>query len=279
MPEIYDYHDYRAYLKDAIQEMRAASAILSYRYVGGKVGMDPSQVLKVVQGQLHLSEKKIAAFAQFLKLDPERSDFFRLLVLFNKSRSPEQARLYFEQMLQLTGVPSLEMTRDQYAFFSQWYYTAVWCALPVMSCGRNYAEFGAFLRPAIGAAEVKEALLLLERLALVTRDKDGNWRPTQKNLTTGKSWRSLAVEQYQREMSRLGGEAIERFQKSERDFSTLTLNVGENGIDELRTLTEDYRRAVARLSNQTETVQRVYQLNIQLFPLTAMAHGKEGGAP
>lgn len=273
MPSVFEYHDYRAFIKDAIQEMRASSSILSYRYVGGKVDMDASQVLKIVQGQLHLAEKKIDAFARFLRLGPQECEFFRLLVLFNKARAPEQAKLFFEQMLALTGVPTLEIARDQYAFFSQWYYTAVWCALAVFRCDRNYAELGAFLRPVVLASEVKEALHLLERLQLVARDEAGVWKATQRNLSTGKSWRSLAVGQYQKEMARLGSEALERFAKDERDFSTLTLNVGLGALNELRLLTEDYRRSVARLSNQTEEIDRVYQLNIQLFPLTGSVSG------
>lgn len=269
MPQVFDYHDYRAFLKDAIEEMRATSSLWTYRYVGAKVGMDASQVLKIVQGQLHLAEKKIADFARFCKLEGTAAEYFRLLVLFNKARAPEQAKLYFEQMLNLAGVPTLEITRDQYAFFSQWFYTAVWCALAVFRCEHNYAALGAFLRPTVGASEVKEALQLLERLKLAERDATGVWKSTQRNLSTGRSWRSLAVTQYQQEMARLGGEALERFPKTERDFSTLTLNVGQGALEELRSVTEEYRRTVARLSNQCDEIDRVYQLNIQLFPLTA----------
>lgn len=269
MPNIFDYQDYRVFLKDHIAGLRSRSALFTYRYVGRKVGMDASQVLKIVQGALHLSEKKIAVFSAFCNLENQEADYFRLLVLFNKARVPEQARLYFEQMLALTEVPTLQIARDQYAFFSQWYNTAVWCALAVFRCDSNYAELGAFLRPVVAASEVEEALVLLERLGLAERDADGFWRSTQRNLSTGNQWRSLAVTQFQKKMGELGALALEHFPKPERDYSTLTLNVGASMLEELRELTEEYRRSVARLCNQCEQVERVYQLNIQLFPLTA----------
>lgn len=265
---IFEYQDYRAFLKDHITAMRSQSSLFTYRHVGLKVGMDASQVLKIVQGQLHVADKKIESFSRFCGLEGNEAEYFRLLVLFNKARMPEQAKLYFEQLLALTGVPTLQITRDQYVFFSQWYYTAVWCSLAVFPCSTNYAEFGRFLRPEVSASEVEEALHLLERLHLATRNPQGIWVSTQQNLSTGAQWRSLAVTSYQKEMGLLGCTALERFEKSERDYSTLTLNVGDSMLDELRAVTEEYRRTVARLTNQCSDGDRVYQLNIQLFPLT-----------
>ncbi len=274
MPSVFAYHDYRAYLKDAIAELRAGSPLWTYRQVGAKVGMDPSQVLKIAQGQLHLSDKKVEDFVRFCKLVGTEAEYFRLLVLFNKARSPGQAKLYFEQMLALAGVPALEVTRDQYAFFAEWYHTAIWCSLAVFGCTDNYKALGAFLSPSVSASAAEESLHLLERLGLAARDPQGRWRSTERHLTTGKDWRSLAVSAYQREMGRLGMEALERFPKEERDYSTLTLNVGPGGLEELRVATEEYRRTLARLSNQCENGDRVYQLNVQLFPLTATSGGQ-----
>lgn len=265
---IFDYIDYRSYLKDRVEEMRQSASILSYRYVGRKVGMDPSQVVKIVQGQLHLTELKIPVFSQFLGLKGKEAEYFRLLVLFNRARNAEESRSYFEQMVNLSGVPSLELKRDQYLFFAKWYNCAVWCALASFDCKSNYKELGAYLAPSITAAEAKEAIQLLERLGLIQKNEDGIWKSTNQNLTTGKEWNSVAIRAYQEEMIRLGGEALSRFPKEDRDISTLTLGISPDMIEEVRTLTEDFRRTLAKLSNQCPATDRVYQLNVQLFPIT-----------
>lgn len=268
MVSVFDYIDYRFFLKDRVEEMRQSASILSYRYVGRKVGMDPSQVVKIVQGQLHLTEAKIGAFAQFCGLKGKEAEYFRLLVLFNRARSSEESRSYFEQMVNLSGVPSLELKRDQYLFFAKWYNCAVWCALASFDCRNNYKELGAYLAPPIPASEAKEAVSLLDRLGLIKRNEHGFWKSTDQNLTTGKDWNSVAIRAYQQEMIRLGGEALERFPKEERDISSLTLGISPDMLDEVRTLTEDFRRTLAKLSNQCPATDRVYQLNVQLFPIT-----------
>lgn len=269
MPCIFSYYDYRQFLREYLHELKERNPFFSYRYVGGKVGMDASYVLKVIQGLLHLSEKKIPSFAAFCKLNEREAEYFRLMVLFNKARTVEEGRVYFERMMDINERPAMKLERDQYLFFTKWYYSAVWCALNEFRCKKNFAELGGHLRPAISAAEAKEAVQLLERLRLIQRDAEGIFINSQENISTGKAWHSMAVQQYQKEMIRLGEESLERFPKAERDISTLTLNVGKEVLEELRSVTEEYRRTVARLSNRSEGTDRVYQLNIQLFPLTA----------
>lgn len=275
MLSVYDYIDYRVYLKERVEEMRQSASILSFRYVGKKVGMDPSQVVKIVQGQLHLTEAKIPVFAHFLGLNGKEAEYFRLLVLFNRARNAEESRSYFEQMVSLSGVPSLELKRDQYLFFAKWYNCAVWCALASFDCKNNFKELGAYLAPQISAAEAKEAIQLLERLGLIRKNDQGIWKSTDQNLTTGKDWNSIAIRAYQQEMIRLGAEALERFPKGDRDISSLTLGISPDMLEEVRTLTEDFRRTLAKLSNQCPATDRVYQLNVQLFPLTARRKTEE----
>lgn len=268
MVSIFEYTDYQAFLRDRLKEMRQSSTVLSYRYAGQKLKMDASQILKIVQGRLHLAEKRILDFARFLKLDERETEFFRLLVLFNKARRAEEARNLFEQMVSLTGISSLQLKRDQYLFFSEWYHTAILCALEGFDCKRNYRELGAHLRPSIQALEAKESIQLLERLGMVARNAQGFWKSTNQNFTTGKQWQSAAIQQFQHTAIQMGAEAIERFDKQERDISTLTLSMSPSLLEEVRLLAEDFRRTVARLCNQSENTNQVYQLNVQLFPLT-----------
>jgi uncharacterized protein (TIGR02147 family) len=74
--------------------------------------------------------------------------------------------------------------------------------------------------------------------------------------------------QYQREMIKLAEESLERFRKEERDISTLTVSIPESAIPEIRDLTSEFRESLKKLVNGYSETDRVYQLNIQMFPLT-----------
>jgi uncharacterized protein (TIGR02147 family) len=234
-----------------------------------KLKMDPSQLLKILQGKLHLSEGNIEGMIEFCKLKKTEAEYFRLLVGYNKARSPEQARLYFEKLALLSGAPGYELNTKEYLFFLQWYYSGIWCALNIYDCdGTNLGDLGQFMTPAISEKETKACLDMLEKMGLIKKNTNGFFKATNPNLTTGTQWKSLAVRQYQKQMIKLGGEALERFSKDERDISTLTLNTSPEVLEEMRAVTAEYRQKMIKLSNQCPSDTRVFQLNVQLFPIT-----------
>jgi uncharacterized protein (TIGR02147 family) len=69
-------------------------------------------------------------------------------------------------------------------------------------------------------------------------------------------------------MIRLAGESIERFDKHERDISTVTLSVAESALPEVQEVIRQFRSTLIKIVNATTPSDRVYQLNVQLFPLS-----------
>lgn len=268
MIDIVDYTDYRAFLREFFEEKKRTSPFLSFRYLGSRLNIDPSQLLKIVQGQLHLSRAKVESVIQYCKLNSKESEYFRLLVGYNKAKNAAEARMYFDKLAAISGVHFTELEKDQYSFFTRWYYSAIWCALNVFDCDDNYEELGLFVLPAIEPSQVRESLDLLKRLQLIKKNDQGFWKSTDQNISTGESWRTLAVRQHQQEMIRIAGESLDRVAPGERDVSSVTLGVSEESLAEMRAVTEEYRRNMIRISNQSEPTDRVYQLNVQLFPLT-----------
>jgi uncharacterized protein (TIGR02147 family) len=268
MPNIFSYFDYRRYLRDFYEEQKKESLFFSYRFIGNKVGMDSSFVIKVLQGQLHISAQKIPDFTKICNFDEKKAAYFEALVYFNKAKTEKESKLYFEKLLSINNVPSDKITGEQYKFFTKWYYSAVWCLLNFYKCNRNFRELGEQLDPCITAKQAKESIRLLDTLGLIVMGDDGFYQVTSLNLTTGQEWHSLAIAQYQLEMLKLAQESLERFEKNERDISTLTMNISTEALKEIREVTNEYRDSLKKIANRYKDANRVYQLNIQLFPLT-----------
>ena len=268
MISVFDYLDYRSFLRDFYVQQKKTDSFFSYRYVGNKVGMDSSFLIKVLQGHLHISNDRIEKFNKICGFNEKEAAYFEALVHFNKAKSEKESKLYFERMLSINRAKSDKLGENQYEFFQKWYYSAVWAVLDRAPFQGDSKELAAELAPAISAKEAKLALKLLEDLKLVEKDEQGAYKTVGLNLTTGKEWRSVAITQYQREMIRMAGESLERFRKEERDISTLTLNIPEAAIPEIRELAADFRESVKKLVNSYSNPDRVYQMNLQLFPLS-----------
>jgi uncharacterized protein (TIGR02147 family) len=265
---VFDYLDYRQFLRDFYNQQKKTNTFFSYRYIGNKVGMDSSFLIKVLQGHLHVAEDRIEKFHKICNFNDKEAQYFEALVHFNKAKSEKESKLYFEKMLSINKAKSDKIVESQYEFFQKWYYSAVWALLDGAPFKGDIKDLGNMLTPAIGLKEARSAIKLLEDLKLIVQDPDGAYRAVGLNLTTGKEWRSVAIMQYQREMIKLAEESLERFRKDERDISTLTVNIPESAIPEIRDLTGEFRESLKKLVNSYTETDRVYQMNIQMFPLT-----------
>jgi uncharacterized protein (TIGR02147 family) len=230
--------------------------------------MDSSFLIKVLQGHLHVAEDRIDKFHKICNFNEKEAAYFDALVHFNKAKSEKESKLYFEKMLSINKAKSDKIVESQYEFFQKWYYSAVWALLDGAPFKGDLKDLGAMLNPPIGVKEAKAAVKLLEDLKLIELGPDGAYRALGLNLTTGKEWRSVAIMQYQREMIKMAEESLERFPKAERDISTLTVNIPEAAIPEIRELTGEFRESLKKLVNSYQETDRVYQMNIQMFPLT-----------
>jgi len=55
---------------------------------------------------------------------------------------------------------------------------------------------------------------------------------------------------------------------SDRDVSTMTMNIDAPTLGALKTLVREFQENVAKLVENAPGSDRVYHMNIQLFPLT-----------
>ena len=124
------------------------------------------------------------------------------------------------------------------------------------------------------AAEVKKALKLLEKVGLLNKNADGSFEQSSKAITTGNiEVTSLSVREMHRQMGELAVRSLDEVPVNERDISGLTLGISESAYSRITKEIEDFRRRVASIVLQETEEDRVYRLNVQLFPLTKKFKG------
>jgi uncharacterized protein (TIGR02147 family) len=233
--------------------------------------MDSSFVIKVLQGNLHISQKKIEKFISLLELNRREGEYFENLVYFGKAKTEKERKLYFEKLLEQNVSPQKRLTKSQYKFFQKWYNSAIWSLLNYYTFSGDFKGLACKLTPQITVKEAKESIKLLETLKLIAVDKTGLYKVTNQNITTGQEWDSIAIRKFQEEMIHKAFEALERFPKTERNISTVTMNLPEEMLPIVEEMTNKYRKSLIQLANSCEnekSTNRVFQLNIQLFPLS-----------
>jgi uncharacterized protein (TIGR02147 family) len=267
---IFKYLDYREYLKDHYEASKRRSSFFSYRYISVKTGLDASFYVKVLQKQMHLSLKSLPGIVSFLGLNKKECEYFTLLVRFNRAKQQDETRLYFEKLIELRELSNNTSTliADKYEYFSKWYYVALRELLNYYSFKGDFKSLGEQLNPPISEAKAKKAIELLERLDLVKKNEKGEFELTEKFITTGESWNSLAIENFQKEMIRMAETSIDRLPKKDRETSTVTISMSRSSFNAMKDRLREFRKELLEMARMEQEPDGVFQMNFQIFPLT-----------
>ncbi|MDB5105929.1 MAG: hypothetical protein JWP91_3618 [Fibrobacteres bacterium] len=275
MKPIFEYLDYRAFLKDFYEDKKSRQSFFSYRLFGKKVGVDASYLAKVLMNSRHIAEDSIARFSETCGLKDREAEYFENMVRFAKAKTNHEGKVYFEKLLSLKSTSAQRLVADQYEYYRKWHHSAVRSVLEYHEFRGDYKALAAMLSPAITPKEAKESIALLSGLGLIRKDEDGRHRLTEAAITTGSQWKSLAIEAFQEETIRLSAESLKGHPKEHRDVSTVTMNINAADYAELRERVREFRASLINYVSKATDPDRTYQVNIQLFPLSRIGGGAE----
>jgi uncharacterized protein (TIGR02147 family) len=270
MKPVTDYLEYRDFLRDLYNDKKSVKPYFSYRFIAKKLSIDPSHVVKIFQKQRHISVKLIEGCIELAELKGREAEYFATLVHFNKTKTDSECKLHFQKLLALKDkdVRAFTLEKGQYEFFQNWYYSAILTLLEFYPFRNDYAALSKKLNPPITESQAKKAVALLRKLKLIKKQPDGTFGLTSTMVTTGEQWRSLAISSFQEETMRLALESLHRIPREDRNISTVTVTLSKNDLDEANEILKECRTALLKLAENQKNPERVYQINMQLFPVT-----------
>jgi len=275
MKHLYEYFDYQKYLRDFYEEKKQGNPYMSYRYLGGRMELDPGFLLKVLQGKHHLAKHSIDQVCAYLKFSDPEARYFETLVSYNKAKSAADIKMYFEKLMTLREPHLKPLEEFQYAFYQKWYHSAIHALLFIYEFqGGKYKKLASLLSPAITAAQAKESIELLTKIGMVKCGEDGIYRPADPFVTSGERWRSAAVKDFQKETINLSAQSLELHPREMRDISTVTVALSQKDLPEIRDRISKLRKSILTLDNENEP-DTVFQINVQVIPLTVPLGGEK----
>lgn len=267
---IFNYLDYRKYLADALKERKEQNYHFSYRFIAQHLNLSsPGFFNWVISGKRKLPEALIPKIAILFKLDDKECAYLHLLVKYTHSVDTSEREGLFEKLsVYIKKLNKKELQPAQYQLFSKWYYLAIRELLRAFRFKDDVRALASALHPKIKTREAREAIDVLEKIGLISRDEEGFYRPVETLLTTGEVWESELISNLQIQMADLGKKAILSVPKKERDISNLTVCLSEPTMKKISDEIIALRQKVLTLSENDTDADRVYQCNIQLFPVS-----------
>ena len=275
MKEIVEYTDYRKYILDYYEE-RKRSSVFSWQKFAQDAGFSSAVFLKYVcEGKKNLSVGSAGSVASAMGLAGYEQTYFVLMVSYAHAKSDKAKRAAFEERCALAKAHKMRVLgNDEFDYFKSWKNPVLRELAPHMP-GAKPLEMARACSPSITAAEVTETLNFLVRMKLLKKDRDGNYHQTDKTITMGDmDVVPVAARELQRQMGEFAIKAID-LPLSERTMCGFVLGLTERSYERIRKEMADFYRRVVAIATEEDETERVYRMNMQLFPLSKRIETKK----
>lgn len=267
---LFEYTDYRAFLKDWYRHRQAQDGKLSYRRLAADIGFrSPGHFSLIVNGKANLSLKILDRFIRYLGLGKKESEFFQALVLYNQAKGLEDRTRCFDRLMSFRQSRFRAISASQYEFYEKWYYSAVREVLAVHLFKGDFRALGKALQPPISAEEARKAIETLKRLGMIKRDAQGAWHRVDPVISSGTGTPTLAVQSLLVQSLDLAKHALDSIPREERILSTATVSVSRQTFEEIREEVRAFRKRILDAAQKDPRPDRIYQFQFHVFPMSA----------
>ena len=271
--KIFEYLDYREFLKDYYNAKKEANPAFSLRVFSDKIGFKAKDFIsRVMNGDKNLSSQSIPKVASGLRLGKHETEFFIALVKFNQAETTEGRNEAFGEMQAVLKVVRFAekqhlLGHAQYMVYSDWKHLTIRSLIGMFGFDGDYEALAKRVHPRITAEEAKKSVKLLEDCQLIKKEKGGNYTLTESAITTGDRTSRLALRGYHQQCLKLAADSIDRDPPGTRHISGLTLGISQEGYERIVERINAFRKEIALIAEEDESADKVFQLQFALFPV------------
>jgi uncharacterized protein (TIGR02147 family) len=268
MKPITAYQDYRKYMREYYEERKRCS-LFSWREFSRAAGFSSPNYLQLVcEGKSRVSKKGIEGVADAMELEGVDRDYFRAMVLFGDAKSDEKKMQAFGEMQRIAKENRLRVVdAETFRYFESWVNPVIRELAPIMP-GAKPLELARRCYPVVSATDVRYALDFMTHADFLEKVGEDTYRQTEKVVTGSSEAIPLALRSMNRQMARFAASAIDNIPPEDRHITGATMGLSKTTYRWLVQKLETLRQQVVAMAAKEKEYDKVYRLNLQLFPLT-----------
>ncbi|MGE0615628.1 MAG: TIGR02147 family protein, partial [Bacteriovoracia bacterium] len=245
---VLNHSNYRDYLKTVLAERIMENPAYSLRAFARWLGVAPSLLSDVANGNKNFSQSTAARVARKLGLNPSETEYFCLLVQQEKAKNPEARAVVASRLSTLNPHrETQDLSVDTFRAIADWYH------IPILAMTElpdfDFQARDVAKRLGISNAEADAAISRLIRLELIERDAGGKYRrvhfnPIFKTQAAHQGLRHFHRQMLERAISSLDGQTSQ-----EKYIGSETFVMDEASLREAGILIEECVTKVAALAS------------------------------
>ena len=263
--------DYRVFFDSLYLAVKQKIGSYTYKRFSFDFGFGETTMMhQVVRGYRPLTLKSAKRIFQVLPLEKSEKDYLKVLIEYQNAKSVAKKEGFFNQLMAIKSqvLPSV-LDRDLLEYFSEWYHPVIRELVGLPGFKNDVAWIAKQIRPGIKPEQAQKSLDLLERLSLIEYQAEKNsFIATSKRVSSGPRVSGIGLVSYHQKTMELARRSLSEDKGEVRDISSMTLSLTEDQISQLKSRIHSFQLEVLDKHDSQSQGEVVYQMNIQLFPVT-----------
>ncbi len=282
-PTLAPYTDFRQFLKDvySYRRLTESTGVRAYSYSAFSAAADiksPNYLKLIIEGRRNLSDDMIAKFGRALRLQKSEVEEFRALVHYGQATEPIERNQYLKELADIRARRAFatgEMSQQAWEKIPSWMGWVLYAMADQQGVQFDPDELYRVMRAKTSPEDVRNEM---KRLMLNGDLKQTVSQNGETAIVKGRdiidSPQELPVEmirKLQAELIYLGIESLFRDSPKEREFGAMTIAMTPSEFEQVRFELRQTRKRIQKdlkMKREAGKGERVYQMNIQLFPVT-----------
>lgn len=275
MKSVIEYEDYRLFMNDYYRWKKQTSAF-SWRDFTKKGGFtSPNHMKLVCEGKSGLSKTGVERAADAMDLVGAEREYFRQLVKFGQAKKDADKKAAYTEMKEIASAHKVRVLEgESMSFYESWKFPVLRELAPMMP-GAKPLDIARACGNAFSAEEVRNALAFLTRAKFLKKTADNVYEQVDRSLQMSVAAMPVLVREMHKEMAGFAKDAVEKYPVDERNFTGVTMGIDDEDYAEILKELENCRKRIISIASAKKGGNRVYRLNMQLFPLTDKVQKQE----
>lgn len=236
------------FISDEFAKRKARNPNFSIRSFAKWLDVSPAQLSQLMTGKRPLTTKTLNKIVDRLGLSPFEQHELASTVLKGKDSSSKRDRL----------------NEDKFRLIADWYHLAILSLTKVKDAKADPRWIAR--RLGISSEDANQALIRLERLQLLSLKP---FKQIGEPFEVSSDVPSVAIRRFHTQNLQLAMQKIEEVAVENRQFQTVSLSLDPSQVAKFKVFIDEFLDSATAKFENTKA-NEIYNLNIQLFPVTKL---------
>ncbi|EKD51765.1 MAG: hypothetical protein ACD_62C00182G0006 [uncultured bacterium] len=269
--DLFDYLDYRKYLRDWSSSTKQNNRYFSYRNFAKKAGFgSPNFLQRVINGQQKkLTLQSSITLASAIGLNKQETEFFKNLVAYNQATAHDERDHWYKKLVRSQKYARIKpMMRAEYFYFSKWYNPVI--RELIMSPGFDGTPewLAKSIVPNITPDMAHRSLKQLEELGFIKKVENDRWVQLNPLISTGAEAVDISITNYHQGVLDVIKNQMTEIPANRRQITTFTLGVSKDKLEQIKRRIGDFGNEILKMVADETSSEEVVLVTIHMLPVT-----------